>query len=94
MRSCYTTEGTYLALCDDLEGIGWRGGKEAQEEIWLTGGVVWQKPTQHCKASFLQLKIKNKQIHKKTHTHKEYIIEKKIFLFEKVVLIKHRLFCI
>ena len=86
MRSCYTTQGTYLALCADLEGVGWRGGKEAQEEIWLIGDVVWQKPIQHCKASFLQLKIKNKQIHKKTHTHKEYIIEKKIFSSKRLSL--------
>ena len=34
--------------------------REAQErggyKLWLTCTVVWKKPTQHCKATFLQLK--------------------------------------
>ena len=87
MRSCYTTQGTWHSTLWWLRGVGWREGKEAQEEIWLMGGVVWWKPTQHCKAIFLQLKIKNKQIHKKTHTQRIYNREK-VFLFKKVVLIK------
>ena len=46
-----------LVLCDNLEG--W----EVQEGWVLISIVVWQKPTQHCKAIILQLKIhlKNEQ---------------------------------
>ena len=29
--------------------------------IWLIHAVVWQKPTQHCKAIVLQLKVKKKK---------------------------------
>ena len=29
-------------------------------DIWLIHGDVWQKPTQHCKATILQLKKKKK----------------------------------
>ena len=51
-------------LCDNLEG--WdrvEGGMEVQEggdmyNLWLIHVDVWQKPTQHCKAIILQLKIK------------------------------------
>jgi len=28
--------------------------------LWLIHAVVWQKPTQHCKAIVLQLKVKKK----------------------------------
>ena len=49
-------------LCDDLEGWGREGGREAQERgdigiyvyIWLIHFVVQQKLTQHCKAIILQ----------------------------------------
>ena len=39
--------------------------RDAQDEgmyiyLWLTHVFIWQKPTQHCKAVILQLKIKNK----------------------------------
>ena len=51
-------------LCDNLEGYnGIRGGTEVQEggDIYIYLGLVhvvmWQKPTQHCKAIILQLKI-------------------------------------
>ena len=56
-------------LCDNLEG--WdrvEGGMEVQEgrdmyNLWLIHVDVWQKPTQHCKAIILQLKINVKNIH-------------------------------
>ena len=50
-------------LCDNLEGWdGVGGGREFQEggDIrypWLIR-VVWQKPTQYCKATILQVKNK------------------------------------
>ena len=54
-------------LCDHLEGWdggGGVGGKLKREGtyvyLWLICVVVWQKPTQHCKAIILQLKIKIK----------------------------------
>ena len=51
-------------LCDDREG--WDGaqvGGSFKTEgvyvyLWLIYVVVWQKPTQHCKAITLQLKLK------------------------------------
>ena len=58
-----------MALCDNLEGWdGGREGGEAQEGgdvcIVMTDSevVVVQKPTQHYKAIFLQLKNKGKKI--------------------------------
>ena len=52
-------------LCDNLEGWdgveGW-GERFKRDRTYvylrLTHIVVWQKPTQHCKAVILQLKIK------------------------------------
>ena len=52
-----------LVLCDSLEG--WDEGQgegEVRREgeyayLWLIHIVVWQKPTQYCKAIILQLKI-------------------------------------
>ena len=32
-----------------------------QVSIWLIHSAVWQKPTQHCKAVLLQLKISFKR---------------------------------
>ena len=52
-------------LCDNLDGWDrvecW--GERFKREgtyvyLWLTHIVAWQKPTQHCKAVILQLKIK------------------------------------
>ena len=43
------------------------GGRETQEEgviriyLWLIHVVVWQKPTEHCKAILPQLKINLKK---------------------------------
>ena len=54
---------------DDLEGWVMGVGMEAQERgnthththiymcLWLISVVVWQKPTQHCKAIIFHLKI-------------------------------------
>ena len=55
-------------LCDSLEVWGWGAvGREPQEGgdvlyLWLIHTVVQQKPTQHHKATVLQLKSKNKQM--------------------------------
>ena len=52
-------------LRDDQRGeTGWEvGGRFKMEEIcvhlWLIHADLWQKPTQHCKAITLQLKINN-----------------------------------
>ena len=55
-------------LCDDLEGWGFgslkREGINIYMEVILV--VVQQKPTQHCKAIVIQLKINEKK--KKTIT--------------------------
>ena len=50
-----------------LEGWdAWEVGGRFKREglyvhLWLTHADVWQKPTQHCKAIILQLKIKKKK---------------------------------
>ena len=43
--------------------MGWETGGRFKKErtyvyLWLIQIDVWQKPTQHCKAIILQLKIK------------------------------------
>ena len=44
-------------LCDSLEGWNGGGGREAHGDTRvLIHIVVWQKPTQRCKAIMLQLK--------------------------------------
>ena len=50
-------------LCDDLETWvgGWGGGLQ-KEGIYVSSWlicIVWQKPVQHCKAIFFQLKKVN-----------------------------------
>ena len=44
------------------KGIGWEGGRFNREgtcgHLRLIHGDVWQKPTQHCKATILQIKKK------------------------------------
>ena len=53
--------------CDNLEGSdGVGGGREVQEGghigiLWLIHVVIWQKPTQYCKASILPLIINLKR---------------------------------
>ena len=50
-------------LCDDLEG--WDGEQEEAQDIYVLSrlicAVVQQKPRQHCKEIFLQLKNKFKK---------------------------------
>ena len=51
-----------LALCDHLKR--WEGGSSRSElyicvQFRLIYIVIWQKPTQHCKATTLQLKNNN-----------------------------------
>ena len=54
-------------FCDKLEGwdgvgVGERFKKERMYvQLWLIHIAVWQKPTQHCKAIILQLKINLKK---------------------------------
>ena len=48
-------------------GGGWEVGRRFKREgtyvyLWLIHADVWQKPTQHCKAIIVQLKIKLKKI--------------------------------
>ena len=53
-------------LCDNL-----KGGKESPEGgdiLLIHADVVWQKPTQHCKAIILQLNI-NKFFKKERVSH-------------------------
>ena len=49
------------SLIKGLDGVG-DGGRFRKERsyvyLWLIHIDVWQKPTQHCKAIILQLKIK------------------------------------
>ena len=51
-----------LVLCGNQEAWDGGGGRLNREGIceyfWLIHVVVWQKPTQHCQAIILQLKIK------------------------------------
>ena len=51
-----------LVLCGNQEAWVGGGGRLNREGIceyfWLIHVVVWQKPTQHCQAIILQLKIK------------------------------------
>ena len=46
-------------------GLRWGARRKFKEwtyvSLWLTHTVVWQKPTRHCKAIFLQLKINVKK---------------------------------
>ena len=54
-------------LCDNPEVWdvvrGWGEGSRGRrhEYLRLLHVTVWQKPTQHCKAIILQLKVKNKK---------------------------------
>ena len=66
-------------LCDDIEdwNAGW-GGREDQKGgdiVYLTllHIVVRQKPTQHCKAIILQLKINFKKVRKLSYAIRKLI---------------------
>ena len=58
----FTINNLKIKLSDNLEGwMGWAvGGKFKRGmtyvSLWLIHVVVWQKPTQTCKAIILQLK--------------------------------------
>ena len=50
--------------------MGWKEGRRFKKEgtyvyLWLIHVDVWQKPTQYCKASILQLKINKLREEKK-----------------------------
>ena len=56
----YESGSSNQVLCDSLEG--WEVGGRLKREgtcvyLWLIHVDVWQKPTQHCKAIIVQLKI-------------------------------------
>ena len=65
-------------LCDNLEGgMEWEVGGSFKREgtyvyLWLIHTVVRQKPTQHCKAIILQLKINKKRIDGKMNYWRHY----------------------
>ena len=67
MGSCWVIWGAQPITCDNLDGCdemgdGWRFKREgARVYVWLSHVVIWQKPTQHCKAVILQLKTKFKK---------------------------------
>jgi len=54
----------------------WEGGERLRREgkflcLWLNHIDVWQKPSQHCKASILQLKISKYNFKSKTSFSKK-----------------------
>ena len=78
-------------LCDNLEeynGVGVAG--KAQEVgtyvyFWLIHTVIWQKPTQYCKAISLQLQIEKS--FKKNITNSTYVPNVPTYIY----LLKDRL---
>ena len=66
--SCWRHRALSSALCDDPEGwaSGWVGERPNRERVyvcvWTTHLVVRQKPTQHCKAIILPLKVNFKKL--------------------------------
>ena len=53
-------------LCGNLDGLDGWGAWELKMEgiyvyLWLIHVAIWQKPTQHCKAVILRLKINLKK---------------------------------
>ena len=55
---CCVTRGARRGLCDNLE-VGWgRGAQEGGTQVHLRLiHVVWKRPTRHCNAVILHLKI-------------------------------------
>ena len=51
----------YAILANLLSSHRGSRGKTHRYDLWLIHVVVWQKPTQHCKAIYLQLKNKFKK---------------------------------
>ena len=56
----YDTGSSNLVFCNDLEGWDGVGGRRdgACVYLWLIHVDIWQKPTQYCKATIIQLKKK------------------------------------
>ena len=89
-------------LCDNLEAWdGVEGGREVQREatyiyLWLIHVDIWQKPTQHCKAIILHLKIKKKNFFKVKLNGKILflfsIMLSICYAFEKPMLLKYNYF--
>ena len=68
MGSSFTAQGAQavLSLCDDIEGWDVERGERLIRKgvyvyIWLIHIAVQKKPTQHCKAIIIQLKINKKE---------------------------------
>lgn len=61
------TQGAQTGLCDSLEGgLGWEVGGRVKRKgdhmyTWLIHLVVWQNPTQYCKATSLQVKTEKSE---------------------------------
>ena len=52
---------TKLVLCDNLEGQGaegggWEGGSGTHTYLWLIHTDAWQRASQYCTATIVQLK--------------------------------------
>ena len=59
----FVSEADLTLALSELQKRGWMGGAVLKREgmhvsLWLICTVIWQKPTQHHKAIFLQLKKK------------------------------------
>ena len=68
MGSCYITHTAQTSICDNLEGWDVEGRFKMEGTyvyLWLIHVLVWQKPTPHCKAIIIQLKINVKNCKKK-----------------------------
>ena len=64
---CDTGSSNWGSVTTYRGGMGWEVGGRFQREgiyvyLWLIHVDVWQKPTQHCKAITLQLKMHNKKL--------------------------------
>ena len=86
----YDIGNSNLVLCDYLVWwTEWEGGVRLKREgkflcLWLNHIDVWQKPSQHCKASILQLKISKYNFKSKTSFSKKKKNWKTIFSTWKV----------
>ena len=63
MGSCCITQRAQPSVCDNLRGVGC--GREVQDGGDICVVLVRQKPTPHCKAIIIQLKINFKNCKKK-----------------------------
>ena len=65
---------TWWSVTTQRGGMGWEVGRTFKREgtfvcLWLIYVDIWQKPTQHCKAIILQLKINLKILPPKICTY-------------------------